>query len=67
MTRHFIKWIYPIWAALAAALLIASVPARATETLTLIHTDVAGSTVTTRMPTVPCSGARATARIASDG
>ncbi|OGA24701.1 MAG: hypothetical protein A3I02_02000 [Betaproteobacteria bacterium RIFCSPLOWO2_02_FULL_67_26] len=45
MKLRSIKWFYQVWAALAMALLIAAAPARATETLTFIHTDVAGSPV----------------------
>ena len=45
MTPKSIKWFYPVWMALAIALLIVPAPAEATEALIFIHTDVAGSPV----------------------
>ena len=46
MTSKSIKWLHRVWSALAIALLIvAASPVQATETLTFIHTDVAGSPV----------------------
>ena len=46
MTSKSAKWLHRVWSALAIALLIvAASPVQATETLTFIHTDVAGSPV----------------------
>ena len=50
--RAAVRKIYPLCVLVTAALLLTTVPARATETLSFIHTDVAGSDLPRDLRTV---------------